>query len=76
MYYCELYIRNRWLSMVEAMEHSVATQRAIALLLLRLPNIRLGGPENTTVRGFCCCANVLIANDKMLIKIYYKLNYL
>ena len=55
-----------------AIERGVVTQRAVVLLLSllcfkSLPNNRLGGPENTKVCGFCCCTNVFIANDKILI---------
>ena len=45
------------------MEHGLVTQRAIVLLLLllyfvSLPNKRLGGLENTKVRGFRRYTNV------------------
>ena len=47
-----------------SMKDDKVTLRAIVLLLLllrflSLPNKRLGGPGNTKVRGFHCCANTL-----------------
>ena len=58
---------------MSAMEHDVVTQPAIVPLLSllcfkSLPNKRLGGPGIMKVCDFRHCANILITNDKMLIK--------
>ena len=63
---------KEWWRMV-AMELGVVTWESTVLLLslLRftsLPNKRPGDPGYMKVHGYHCCANNLIANDKMLNK--------
>ena len=55
------------------MECGMVTQKAIIQLLsllcfVSLQNKMLRGLRNTKVCGFHCCAKILKANDKMLMK--------
>ena len=61
-----------------AMERGVVTQQAVVLLyhIRVFANKRLGSPGITKVRGFHRCANVLIANNEILIKTLFQASVL